>query len=94
MAAAVRTLKTMRPHIPLIKFPVRGPAAELKPAESSAAMKSISQASSPAASASVSKPVGSTPRGSGIDDLNLPKKYQRKMIGLDEMEFIERGGPA
>ncbi|XP_076465732.1 alpha-ketoglutarate dehydrogenase component 4-like isoform X2 [Babylonia areolata] len=93
MAAAVRTLKTVRPHIPLIRFPARGPALEYKP-DPSPAGSTVNQVSSTPASAAVSKPVGSTPRGSGIDDVNLPKKYQRKLIDVDEMEFIERGGPA
>eukprot|EP00745_Piridium_sociabile_P022926 TRINITY_DN35764_c0_g1_i1.p1 TRINITY_DN35764_c0_g1~~TRINITY_DN35764_c0_g1_i1.p1 ORF type:complete len:108 (-),score=19.32 TRINITY_DN35764_c0_g1_i1:605-901(-) len=98
MAAAVRTLKTVRPHIPLIKFRMRGDPA---PVASSPAVTSVSAVSSPSgnpssssSSAAGSKPVGSTARGSGIDDLDLPKKYQRKVIDVDEMEYIERGGPA
>ena len=38
---------------------------------------------------SQSKPVGTTPRGSGIDDALLPPRYKRKLISLEEMEYIE-----
>jgi len=37
--------------------------------------------------------VGSTARGSGIDEQQLPPRYHRKPITQQEMEMIERGGP-
>jgi hypothetical protein len=35
------------------------------------------------------KPVGSTPRGSGIDATELPKRYHRKILSAEEIEYIE-----
>ena len=36
-----------------------------------------------------SPPIGSTPRGTGIDEEFMPKRYQRKPISDLEMEIIE-----
>lgn len=36
-----------------------------------------------------SKPVGSMPRGSGIEWSQLPAKYHRKPLSQEEIEFIE-----
>lgn len=40
-----------------------------------------------------SKPVGSLPRGSGIDESQLPARYARKPLSDYEGEYIQRGGP-
>lgn len=34
------------------------------------------------------KPIGSTPRGSGVDFLELPLKYKRKPIDQVEIDYI------
>ncbi|KAK7116677.1 alpha-ketoglutarate dehydrogenase component 4-like [Littorina saxatilis] len=87
---AVRTLKTVRPHIPMIKFPPRGKVPAYNPSASS----TPATTAAPSTAAAQSKAVGSTPRGSGIDELALPQKYLRRAIDPEEMEYIERGGPA
>ena len=61
-------------------------APEMNPATSAAP---VTSASPPTATTTASKPIGSTPRGSGIDYLNLPTKYKRKLLSVEEMEFIE-----
>uniref|UniRef100_A0A6M2CZW1 Putative 28s ribosomal protein s36 mitochondrial n=1 Tax=Rhipicephalus microplus TaxID=6941 RepID=A0A6M2CZW1_RHIMP len=55
---------------------------------SSAAMKATSSAAS-----AKSKPVGSLPRGSGIDESQLPARYARKPLSPYEGDYIQRGGP-
>ena len=42
---------------------------------------------SPSTSSS-SKPIGSTPRGSGIDYTELPQRYHRLPLTEEEIEFI------
>ena len=49
--------------------------------ESSSNQNLSSQTSAP--------PIGSTVRGSGIDESSMPKRYQRKPLTSLEMEFIE-----
>jgi len=47
----------------------------------------MSSVSTPAAAAAASKPIGSTPRGSGLD--MVPPQYTRRQMSQEEMEFIE-----
>ncbi|XP_054160303.1 alpha-ketoglutarate dehydrogenase component 4-like [Oppia nitens] len=75
-----RVWQIIKPHIPLIRF---RKGADLHKTE----VLSVS------ATSSSSPPIGSTPRGSGIDEELIPKRYQRKPISQQEMEIIERGGP-
>ncbi|XP_025077272.1 28S ribosomal protein S36, mitochondrial-like [Pomacea canaliculata] len=89
MATIVRTLKTVTPHIPLIKFPLRSPGTL-----STSDLQRGDVAASTATAPQAPKAVGTTSRGSGIDFTELPAKYRRRMIEKDEMEYIERGGPA
>ncbi|GFN90641.1 28S ribosomal protein s36 mitochondrial [Plakobranchus ocellatus] len=71
----------VRPHIPLIKFPPRSTVNASKGATSSPNPEQL-------------KPVSSQPlKGKVIDPLNLPRKYHRKPISVEEMEYIEKGGP-
>lgn len=65
----------------VIAVPAYNPSASSTPATTAA----------PSTAAAQSKAVGSTPRGSGIDELALPQKYLRRAIDPEEMEYIEVG---
>ncbi|KAL1420965.1 hypothetical protein MTO96_004331 [Rhipicephalus appendiculatus] len=90
-SSSARVIQAVKPHNPLIKFRAgsartgRGPT---QTTASSAAMKATSSAT-PAES----KPVGSLPRGSGIDESQLPARYARKPLSQYEGDYIQRGGP-
>jgi len=79
MSAGSAVWKTVKAHVPLIKF--RKGIARPHTAPTS------SEASSNAPK------IGLSARGTGIDDMSLPKRYQRKQMTGLEMEVIERGGP-
>merc|ERR1712002_876629 len=103
-ATAVRTVKTVRQHIPSIKFPSRSSDAifQVDVAASSSSVVSPPVTSIPVVSSqpqiltnvaeSYQRPFGSTPRGTGIDPTLMPARFRRKPIDLFEMEFIEKGG--
>ncbi|BFZ02308.1 hypothetical protein BsWGS_05347 [Bradybaena similaris] len=99
-AAAARTssavAKIVKPHVPSIKFPVRGPSPVLKEILPPAA------AGKPAAPDTVTHttvtkevPSAASKRSTGsvIDSSELPQKYRRKPLSKEEIEFIEKGGP-
>ncbi|CAG2103319.1 unnamed protein product [Medioppia subpectinata] len=75
-----RVWKVIKPHLPLIKFKRGGSVAK-------------TGTDSVVSSSTSGPPIGSTPRGSGIEEELMPKRYQRKPITPLEMEMIERGGP-
>ncbi|XP_067666768.1 alpha-ketoglutarate dehydrogenase component 4-like [Haliotis asinina] len=86
-SAAKTVLMTVKPHVPLIKFPSR-----IVSPTGAAAVSPPAPASSPAKPPADSKPIGRGARGSGIEYSDLPLKYHRKLISEEEMEYIEKGG--
>ncbi|CAE1262441.1 MRPS36 [Acanthosepion pharaonis] len=85
-AAGARTIRVVKPHVPLIKFPTRKVNEPLKMVNISVANPGQMLVSTPDVT---SKPVGSMPRGSGIEWSQLPAKYHRKPLSQEEIEFIE-----
>ncbi|RUS87771.1 hypothetical protein EGW08_004436 [Elysia chlorotica] len=89
-SVAARTTQAIRPHVPLIKFPPRNavPSHSNAPkgATSHPAPTPNSTHQAPASSKAISK-------GATIESSSLPFKYQRKPISMEEMEYIEKGGP-
>ncbi|XP_016412795.1 28S ribosomal protein S36, mitochondrial-like [Sinocyclocheilus rhinocerous] len=104
MAAASRVVQVVRPHAPLIKFPDRNgiPRPSVQEALNvlAACLPQISP-SAPPPTTSVSpppKPPGPVSRLPGTPDSldvvrDLPQKYRRRTLALDEMDYIQRGGP-
>jgi len=82
MASASNVWKTVKAHIPLIRFRKGATAGR-------------SHNSSPATPSAPSNApaIGLTPRGTGIDESLLPKRYRRVPMSQVEIEVIERGGP-
>ncbi|XP_027233510.1 alpha-ketoglutarate dehydrogenase component 4 [Penaeus vannamei] len=79
--------RAVKPHIPMIKFRkggltelVRGPKEPLVAAAAVAPMKK------PAATPVQKAPV--------LEEWQVPLKYRREIITEEEIEFINRGGPA
>lgn len=86
--------KVIKPHIPQIKFPLRGNKLGKqttsmvldKPGNvESLVSQNVSNSAPKKSSASVSK-------GSTIESSELPLKYKRKLLSQEEMEYIEKGG--
>ncbi|XP_022664364.1 uncharacterized protein LOC111261613 [Varroa jacobsoni] len=69
-------LKALKPHVPLIKFRKGG-----RPL-----------AGGVLSTPGMSAPVGSSPRGTGIEEDVMPKKYARLQINEHEAELIMSGG--
>lgn len=90
----------MRPHAPLIKFPSRRsmPRPNVEEVLKSTGIVSMAS-SSPTSPTAISTPTQiSHYRPSGPPDSvatiqELPMKYRRRMLAMEEMEYIQRGGP-
>nr|XP_056704742.1 alpha-ketoglutarate dehydrogenase component 4 [Euleptes europaea] len=102
MAAARRVVQVVKPHIPLIKFPDRTNTPKLKMQASLEPRvpplhPSTSQQSIGSGPPSYQK-ISSISRAQGTPDTSellrtLPTKYRRKPVTVEEMEYIQRGGP-
>ncbi|XP_005094367.1 28S ribosomal protein S36, mitochondrial isoform X2 [Aplysia californica] len=96
MAATVaRTVQVVRPHIPLIKFPTRGPQAAGQGAAQSFGKPGNVESlisSTMGSTAAASKPSASVSKGPAIESSELPPRYRRKQLSQEEIEFIEKGG--
>ncbi|XP_042190841.1 28S ribosomal protein S36, mitochondrial [Callorhinchus milii] len=101
MAASVRVIQVVKPRAQLIKFPNRKawPQPSVQEALKSLNMEMPeSQGQHPKASSSpvpASTPVNRLPGRPDTIDLvkALPQKYRRRPVPLEEMEYIQRGGP-
>ncbi|XP_060091855.1 alpha-ketoglutarate dehydrogenase component 4 isoform X2 [Heteronotia binoei] len=101
MAAATRVAQVVKPHTPLIKFPDRTNIpkprmqesfeSRVPPLHASASQKSIGQPPSYQNISSISRIQG-TPDTSELLR-TFPMKYRRKPMSVEEMEYIQRGGP-
>lgn len=104
MAAASRVVQVVRPHAPLIKFPNRlgVPRPNVQEALKLLAVN-IPQASPPASAAAqtatpATRPAAAVSRLPGTPDniavvKELPQRYRRRALALEEMDYIQRGGP-
>ncbi|KAM4616076.1 alpha-ketoglutarate dehydrogenase component 4 isoform 4-T5 [Polymixia lowei] len=103
-APTARVIQAVRPHAPLIKFPNRQGIPKPNALE---ALKSLAvnfpQHSSPnsppaAAPPSLSRPTGPLTLLPGAPDTLasvqlLPQRYRRRVMAVEEMDYIQRGGP-
>ncbi|XP_048359173.1 alpha-ketoglutarate dehydrogenase component 4 [Sphaerodactylus townsendi] len=102
MAAATRVAQVVKPHTPLIKFPDRKNIPKLKMQES------VEPRVPPLHPSTSQQSIGSGPpsyqnissisRAQGTPDTSellrtFPTKYRRKTMSVEEMEYIQRGGP-
>ncbi|XP_037632997.1 28S ribosomal protein S36, mitochondrial [Sebastes umbrosus] len=97
-APAARLIQAVRPHAPLIKFPKR---LDIPKPNVQEALKTVAVNFSPhnaPAPPPLSRPhVPLTPISGTPDTLAsiqlLPARYRRRPMALDEMDYIQRGGP-
>jgi len=90
-AAIARTVQSVKPHIPLIKFPLRGSQAPSSGTSlNTESMLLGNRSLQPAASHS--KPNESTSKGPAIESSELPPRFRRKLLSQEEIEYIEKGG--
>ncbi|XP_045413132.1 28S ribosomal protein S36, mitochondrial-like [Lemur catta] len=102
MASASRVIQIVKPHIPLIRFPDR--RDNPKPSVA----KALRSAGPPSHSSAISRHSGKVNlQGSKSPDLlmyqgppdtaeiikTLPRKYRRKLLSQEEIEFIQCGDP-
>ncbi|XP_061475701.1 alpha-ketoglutarate dehydrogenase component 4 [Rhineura floridana] len=102
MAAASRVVQVVKPHTPLIKFPERKSTpkptiqeplqSRVPPLHASASQ--LSAGGGPPLHKNISFPsrMQGTPDTSELVK-TLPQKYRRKPMSVEEMEYIQRGGP-
>jgi len=79
MASTVRTWAVIKKHIPMIKF-----RSQLNSSGHSAESVSITPAPTPTVIETIA---------AVIEDWQLAPRYQRKPMSVEEMEYINRGGP-
>ncbi|XP_075711007.1 alpha-ketoglutarate dehydrogenase component 4 isoform X1 [Rhinoderma darwinii] len=100
MAAASRVVQVVKPHVPIIRFPDRKNSPKPNVQEALKAM--IYPFTVPPVTAHENPPGAENPapvrkaRGSpDTSDLlrSLPQKYRRKAVSVEEMDYIQRGGP-
>uniref|UniRef100_A0A0B7AWA5 28S ribosomal protein S36, mitochondrial n=1 Tax=Arion vulgaris TaxID=1028688 RepID=A0A0B7AWA5_9EUPU len=91
--AAVVKKQVIKPHIPLIKFPLRNSAPTLKEHVGTAVGKpdTLDQVLSTVITDQNPSDKGST--GPSVGASQIPQKYRRKVLTKEEMEIIEKGGP-
>ncbi|KAK5870952.1 hypothetical protein PBY51_003856 [Eleginops maclovinus] len=97
-APAARVIQAIRPHAPLIKFPNRQDFPRPNVEE---VLKMLSVNTSPhnaPAPPPVQRPhVPLTPISGKADTLAsiqlLPARYRRRPMTMEEMDYIQRGGP-
>ncbi|XP_075711008.1 alpha-ketoglutarate dehydrogenase component 4 isoform X2 [Rhinoderma darwinii] len=84
MAAASRVVQVVKPHVPIIRFPDR----KNSPKPNVTAHENPPGAENPA-------PVRKARGSPDTSDLlrSLPQKYRRKAVSVEEMDYIQRGGP-
>ncbi|XP_066469849.1 alpha-ketoglutarate dehydrogenase component 4 [Tiliqua scincoides] len=102
MAAASRVVQVVKPHTPLIKFPDRKSTPKLKMQDPLQSRVPPLHPSAPQLSVGVGPPshqsISSASRIQGTPDTSelvkrLPQKYRRKPLSVEEMDYIQRGGP-
>uniref|UniRef100_A0A6I8PFL7 Alpha-ketoglutarate dehydrogenase subunit 4 n=1 Tax=Ornithorhynchus anatinus TaxID=9258 RepID=A0A6I8PFL7_ORNAN len=87
----------VKPHTPSIKFPDRKNSPKLNVTDALRAMALPPQATASSQHSPAGRPPG-LPVGRGPPDTaeivkTLPRKYRRKAVSPEEIEFITRGGP-
>ncbi|XP_069605846.1 alpha-ketoglutarate dehydrogenase component 4 isoform X2 [Ranitomeya imitator] len=88
MAAASRVVQVVKPHVPTIRFPDRKSSPKPNVTAHQATSENPPGAPHPA-------PVRKVQGSPDTSELlrSLPQKYRRKAVSVEEMDYIQRGGP-
>ncbi|XP_061174823.1 alpha-ketoglutarate dehydrogenase component 4-like [Saccostrea echinata] len=86
-SSTARAFQTVKPHIPLIKF-----RSGKQTAANPAIVTSTSQTNTES-SPITSKGTNVASPGTTLEHHQLPRRYARIPLSLEEMEYIQRGGP-
>ncbi|XP_057688628.1 28S ribosomal protein S36, mitochondrial [Corythoichthys intestinalis] len=97
---AARVIQAVRPHAPMIKFPSRQDMPKPNAQEAlKTLLVNVSQANNPSsappqisASRVTLPPIPGTPDTLASIQL-VPARYRRRPLVIEEMEYIQRGGP-
>jgi len=81
-----QVLKSMKPHLPMIKFRAGSGGVHAVTGPSS-----VGSTSSPTSIAK-KQPIGSTSSSGTLEDWQLPFRYRRRPISEEEVAYINRGG--
>uniref|UniRef100_A0A4W5PTA0 Alpha-ketoglutarate dehydrogenase subunit 4 n=1 Tax=Hucho hucho TaxID=62062 RepID=A0A4W5PTA0_9TELE len=98
-SATTLVTQAVKPHTPLMKFPIREGVPRLNVQETLKTLAVSSPSSPPvAAQPLLSRPPGPVTLLSGTPDSvatvkELPQRYRRRALETDEMDYIQRGGP-
>ncbi|XP_062584500.1 alpha-ketoglutarate dehydrogenase component 4-like [Saccostrea cucullata] len=87
-SSTARAFQTVKPHIPLIKF-----RAGKQTTANPAILTPVSQTKETERSPSTSNKTNVASPGTTLEHQQLPKRYARLPLSLEEMEYIQRGGP-
>ncbi|XP_041042260.1 28S ribosomal protein S36, mitochondrial [Carcharodon carcharias] len=100
MAASGRVIQIVKPHQRLIRFPDRKAfprpnVYEVPKSTNHQVLSNSIQGQQSTSPGSVSVPVSqlSGPRDTVEIVRSLPQKYRRQPVPVEEMEYIQRGGP-
>ncbi|KAF7695530.1 28S ribosomal protein S36, mitochondrial [Silurus meridionalis] len=102
MAAAARVVQVVRPHAPRIKFPNRQDMPRPNVQEAiKLLIANMPHTPTPEAVQSTTpalRPTGPISRLPGTPDSitivkELPQRYRRRALAIEEMDYIQRGGP-
>ena len=85
--------RIVKPHVPLITFPKRN-IKTFKYNTIRDVKEELSLSCAPKnLSSRAMKPSASIPNGPTLESSQLPLRYKRQPLTIDEMEYIEKGGP-
>jgi len=98
MSTAIKTFKSVRPHVPLIKFkkggiPNSDPRARRQPVISAGAATKAKEEKIENKVQTGSKKSLSIPKGPTLEWFQVPQQYRRRGLSDQEIEYINRGGP-
>jgi len=94
-AAVFQAVKSLKPHVPMIKFRYGGGHSGMSAPSSPTASAPSSRGPSSGGQSAPATPLKPNTRVTlpTIEDWQLPARYQRRPLDAVEIDYINRGGP-